>query len=210
MADTRGGYGSLEDYITRGREERWLEYKRGFPWPKQMTPEKAKVIRACLSLANIQDGGAIVIGQNEIDNNRWEPEGMSEEDARSWSQDPVQTKVNVYADPPVELAVTPVPYNGTWFVVIQVSQFHWQPVICRGAYPGNSRDPVLKQGGLYTRPRRKHESSLVSTLPDMRDITRLAARVAIAELVEDGVLRFLSTPEKPSDRELFDAQLRGV
>lgn len=90
----------LLDLILHGREERNLEYKESLNWDS--TETRAKVTKACLALANLPDGGALVLGEKK-DGEQYVPEGMAAADRDSFTQDDVSAHVNEYASPFVEL-----------------------------------------------------------------------------------------------------------
>ena len=193
----------LRDLVFHGREERNLEYKSSLNWKDSAT--KAKIVKACLAMTNIRDGGVIVLGveQNGED---FDPVGMQEDDAASFSQDHVLAKVNEFADPFVELTVTPFRVdNGKVFVVIQVQEFAELPVICR-----KNGDQNLSRGDIYTRPRRMNETAQVSSQTEMREIIELATDKAMQKFITRQQRLGIPTILPASDKEKFDEQLEGL
>ena len=191
-----------------GREERNLEYKGPMSW-KPKSVKKMEITRCILGMANIQDGGAIVIGI-EQQGNDFIFVGMEPDQMQSFTQDKVDDYVKNYADPFVETKVTQVPYNNRHFIVIQVREFEELPVICKKAFKGRTQQ--LRQGAIYTRSRGKAETAEISTQVEMREIVELAADKSLRRLIERmgraGIK--ISFGEAPSDAEQFNEQLGEV
>jgi predicted HTH transcriptional regulator len=156
----------LVRFIENGREERWLEYKQSMSWADDET--RLKVVKAALAFANIRDGGTLVFGMTEISTDKYIPDGMQEEHFNSFAQDDVQDRVNTHADPFVSLRVHKIEFNGKKFVVIQFQPFDLLPVVCKQAGKG------LFQGNLFTRSQKKHESTIVKSQTEMREILDIA------------------------------------
>ena len=68
--------------IRHGREERNLEYKGPVSW--QTPAVKARITKCSMALANIQDGGAIVIGVQEVSRD-FVPVGLEPADRDSFA-----------------------------------------------------------------------------------------------------------------------------
>lgn len=185
--------------ILHGREERNLEYKSSLNWGDA----RAKIAKAAIAMANIPDGGALVLGVQPDGS----AEGMTLEDFSSFDQDSVQEFVNEYADPYVELSVTGDHLEGYGdFVLIQVQQFGELPVVCKKNGPEN-----LRRGAVYTRSRRKHETAEVGSQTEMREILDRAVDSQIRQLRARGLL---PTPAPydvtPEHRTRFEAELSGL
>ncbi len=195
----------LKAFILKGREERNLEYKSSLDWADPYA--KAKIAKGAMGMANIPDGGVIVIGVE----NDGTPKGMAARDFASFDQNKVQESVNDYADPYVELTVTADHLDGYGdFVVIQVQQFVELPVVCKKTGAEN-----LRRGAIYTRSRRKHETAEVGSQTEMREILeRAVTRVVdrrIQWLRERGLLQAPAPYEVTTEhREQFEAELRGL
>ncbi len=194
---------ALVDYlIFHGREERNLEYKRSMSWAEIAT--KIKVAKSAMAMANISDGGYIVFGVKK-NGEVYVPEGMQEDHADSFKQDDVMEWVNKYADPYVELIVSPAERKGKPFVVIQVLEFDQLPVICKK--PGES----VKRGDVFTRSRRKYETALVGSQTEMREILDLAVDKEIRRLRSRGLITSIEiVSPTEADRQAFERQRWGL
>ena len=199
----------LIDLILHGREERNLEYKGPMSWKQRDV--KVEITRCILGMANIRDGGFIVIGV-EQQGNSFVPVGMPPEQMQSFTQDKVDDYVKNYPDPFVETEITQVPYANDHFVVIQIREFEELPVICRKAGKRTDGTQRLRQGAIYIRPRGKAETAEISTQVEMREIVELAADKSLRRLIERmgraGIK--ITFEEVPSDAEQFNEQLGEV
>jgi predicted HTH transcriptional regulator len=170
---------ALIDLIQHRREERNIEYKGSnaknpgadpFAWGPDAV--NAKIARTAIAMANI-GGGAIVIGMDQVGPDEWEASGVSPEVATSYQQDRLQQYVNQRADPYVELTVRKPELGGKTFVVIQVTGFTEMPVVCTGG------SGELRQGAVYTRSRTKHETVVVQSQTEMRELLDRAIAVGV-------------------------------
>lgn len=191
----------LAAQILHGREERNLEYKSSLNWTDPSA--KAKIAKAAMGMANIPDGGFIIVGV-ERDGT---PNGMPEGDFASFEQDPVQEFVNEFADPYVELTVKADHLDGYGnFVVIQVQQFGELPVVCK-----KTGADGLRRGAIYTRSRRKHETAEVGSQSEMREILNRAVDAQIMRLRVRGLLQTPAPYDVTAEhRAKFEAELRGL
>jgi hypothetical protein len=196
----------LRALITRGREARNLEYKgtRGaesFAWGRDEV--NASIARTAMAMANV-GGGAIVVGMDQIGPDEWQPNGVEEAVARTYQQDRIQQYVNRRADPYVELTVYHVLHNGLRFVIIEVVGFRELPVVCTGG------SGALRQGAIYTRSHEKHETRVVQSEPEMREILDRAIDAGVQKWLRPvfAAMRAAgpTSGSAPTDEELFRAQ----
>jgi len=194
----------LIETILHGREERNIEYKSSVSW-NNPSP-RAKLIKSILAMANIRDGGLIVIGVNE-EGDHFKPVGMSGEDFDSYSQDGVSSYVSNYADPFVEVTVNKVQYDRKKYVAIQVEEFAEFPLICK-----KDGDEGLRKGAIYTRTRRMHETAEVPSQTEMREIIENATIKAVRKFREVLSRAAIELPrdQKEESRQQFEKQLNGL
>ena len=195
---------ALIEIVYHGREERNLEYKQSISWQESAT--KAKIAKSAMAMANLPDGGAIVVGVKKI-GEIYDPVGMEQSHIGSFKQDEVMEYVNdKFADPYIELSVTSVSRDNSHFLVIQVHEFGQLPVICK-----NNGLENLKRGALYTRSRTKHETIQVRSQTEMREILELAVDKEIRRLRSRGLLVFPgAAPSSEADRQKFRQQREGL
>jgi len=191
----------LLELVLHGREERNLEYKTAMNWKDAET--KGKICKSSMAMANIKDGGDIVIGVSEKPKGTFVPDGLSEAMADSFKHDDISSYLNGFAAPYVEFSLQTVDHAGVLFVVIRVAEFGDLPVVCRKDGPSG-----LRRGAMYTRTRKKHETAEVSSEAEMREIFDLA--------VDKGIRTFLARAERagmsaePSAESRFDEELGGI
>ena len=190
----------IDGLIARGREARNLEYKRSAPWDDL----RLGIVKAALAFANTRDGGYIVIGMEQLADDRYEPQGMTPEHLAGYTLDKVQTEVNRYAAPFVSLDATPHKYGGKTFFVIAVDPFEDVPVICT-----RDAEVVLRRAAIYTRSRRMVSSAPIDNPEDMRALIDLATDRAVARLRARGILQSVA-PSTPTDDDRFTEQERSI
>ena len=195
---------ALLELVFHGREERNLEYKCSVSWQEPTT--KAKIAKSAMAMANVPDGGAIILGV-EQSGDSFVPSGMELEQSESFKQDDVMDHVNGYADPYVELTVTLVSKNNKSFIVMQVQEFGQLPVICK-----KDGEAGLKRGAFFTRSRRKYETAQVGSQTEMRETLDLAVDKEIRHLRSRNLISPLSEiiSASEADREAFEQQLGGL
>jgi len=202
MADSK-----LLEYVLHGREERNLEYKGSINWKD--VEVKVKITKAILGMANIIDGGTIVIGV-EQEGEKFTPKGLSDEEFESFKQDDIAEHVGNFSEPFVEIKVTGVKDDNRKFVFIQIKEFSETPIICkRDSEAGGVR---LREGAIYTRPYTKTETSEVRTYFEMREITESAAdknmRTLFSRMKRVNISELIIT--EATDESRFDEQLDGL
>lgn len=191
------------EWIEHGREERNIEYKGDISWGE---PEvKASITKSVLAMSNIRDGGVIVIGVHE-NGEVYEPNGLGKANFANFKQDDVSAYINEFADPYVETTLRQIEYKSKRFVIIQVLEFSELPVICKKDGLNN-----LKRGGIYTRPRRKIESTFVPGQVEMREIIDLSVTKGIIQQRRKCKEYGYETSDiDDKNKSLFDDQLKGL
>jgi len=199
----------LEDITYYGKEERNIEYKSSFNWRSE-NKLKVKVVQTILGMSNIRDGGYIIIGVKEKDN-IFDPNGMKDEDFKSFKFDDVLDYSNKYAEPYIELDFNPFndKKNNKKFIVIKVKEFYELPVICKKDYP-----KILERGAIYTRTKGgKHETCKVKSQNEMREILKLS----LEKSKEEFKITFLkllgisnAVLKEKTDIDKFNNQLAGI
>jgi predicted HTH transcriptional regulator len=183
-------------------ESRSVEYKCSETWDNL----KNKIVKACLAITNLRDGGYIVIGvKREGAHGHLIATGMQPEHLQTWDVDKVQQYVNKYAEPYVHLEIWFPQDNDKQFVVIRVKQFDTVPVLCKKDLPEEN----LRKGDLLVRPLGTIESRRVQTAEEMRAVLNIAMDIGIQRFLERA-RRVGLPPISPTDEELFDRQLEGL
>lgn len=199
----------LQFYILHGKEERYLEYKRSMIWTgNDMT--KVKIAKAMMAMANLRNGGVIVVGMQETTRGVWVPEAMTPQQIASFTQDDVAQWVNDYATPAVQFSIGAFEYNGNQFEVIQVQEFDTSPVICRKQKIAGGE--TLEAGAIYYRSNRKIESAPISSDEDSRELIGLAIDKGISKHVSRLHRLGLIPTETPNerDRQQYETERAGL
>ncbi len=188
--------------IDRGHEERYLEYKESAPWEQL----KHKVAKTCLAMANIRDGGTIIIGV-EQGSTACNPVGVNSTDLATYNEDDAQDFVNRYADPYVRLTLGQIEHQGNEFLFLHIQEFEKLPVVCKRDYPN-----VLKCSALYTRPYGgRPRTCSVQSQSEMREMIDVAIekglRGFLATAGKAGIVLGLQSDTTDPDQEAFDEEL---
>jgi predicted HTH transcriptional regulator len=170
----------------------------------EMATLQFKLIKTAIAMANLRDGGVIVIGASER-GETWELTGITDEHLASFEVDELTEAVNRYASPPIAVQLVIVPYRDqTRFLAVQVREFGETPIVCRRDGPPGTG---LKQGVLYVRPAGLARSSEVRTAEDMHDLLDLAAEKRARRILETA--RRIGM-QAPAPLRHFDDELEGL
>ena len=192
-------------------EPRGLEFKGARPRTDRLF--FARVVRACLGMANLRDGGRVIIGVDER-GGVLDPVGLSDADLATWRYDDIAAGLATYADPMINFDIYVHEYQGRRFVELEVHEFDELPILCKTTYMERppTQQVILREGACYVRRRGKPETSEIPTQSEMRELLDLA--------IEKGVRRFivraravglvLGTGEPVRDAERFAEQLREL
>ena len=165
-----------------GVETRVTEFKESQPFEVL----KWKLVKACMAMANLRDGGRIIVGCDERDGVPV-PSGMTEEDQRSYTQDALIELVNKYARPPVSLTLRRVEFDGLLFVGIEVAPFERTPVMCikhnLNEKPPPTKKQELREAEIYARSNARVSSTKVVTPELLEEILTIAAQKRAAEII---------------------------
>lgn len=166
----------VEQFLASG-ELRGVEYKQGGALSD--TRRLAKIMRAMMAMSNKRDGGLVLVGVEDSGT----VSGISSLDLSTWKADHLRDKVAAYAEPFIDFSLEILNVHGVEIVVLSVSEFEEVPVICKKSYEDsqNRNYPILRDGTIYVRSRRKPESIPVSTQTDMRELIDLATDKGIAK-----------------------------
>lgn len=176
MTESRLVDSEIINYIKYPNEERYLEFKESVSWRGNI---RAKISKSIMAMANLKDGGWIVIGKVEQQDRSFEPVGMTQEDYDSFDSDDIKAFVYARTDPPVTFTVHKTEYDEKKFVLIQVIEFERIPIICKRSY-GN----IIHSGKVYVRSKGKPESTPVPSNAEMREIVDIAIDKGVKEFIQ--------------------------
>ncbi len=181
-----------------------MEYKESGPW----SDLKGKIAKTALGMANIRDGGTIIIGISER-SGHFEMDGASVEHLATYDPDEIQDYIHRFADPYVRTELQRFEYDNKSFVAITVHEFDEIPVICKRDGPEGSG---LRSRLILTRSYRKPETVAVPSQTEMREIIDVATEKGIRSFLEKaqrvGLLR--EGARGQSEAERFEKQREGL
>jgi len=193
------------DLIKYPNEERHLEFKRSVSWDGEI---RAKITKSIMALANLKDGGWIVIGKEEQPDRSFLPAGMTQEDFDSFDSDEMKAFVYGRAEPPVTFRVYKIKHEEKIFVLIQVMEFDEIPIICKKSY-----GDIIHAGNIYVRSKSKPESIPIPSQSEMREIIENATDKGVKKFVQRGQRTgiWVPPPAVPTqdDEEEFAKQRAG-
>ncbi|MCJ7634364.1 ATP-binding protein [Candidatus Bathyarchaeota archaeon] len=156
-------------------EERHLEFKRSVCWDGDI---RAKIAKSIMALANLRDGGWIVIGKEEQPDRSFRLTGMTQGDYDSFDPDNVKAYMYGQAQPPVIFEVLKKEYDNKKFVLFKVMEFDDVPIVCKRDF-----GHILHAGSIYVRSKGKPESISVPSDAEMREIIEIAVDKGVSKFV---------------------------
>lgn len=192
--------------LDRCQESQAVEFKESAQWDDL----KWAIVRTAQGMANLRDGGVIVVGLSER-SPQWNFTGISESHLATYDVDNVISEVNSYASPDVSLDIVTVAYRGKKFLAIQVREFSDTPIVCKKDRPTDS----LEKGAVYIRPTGVPRTTKVTDATQMHDLLELAAEKRAKRFMETarrvGILREQDkTFTVDTDALLFKNELEGL
>lgn len=181
----------LENLLSGAVETDSLEFKQAMAWDRNV------FVKDILAMANIVDGGRIIVG---IEDGTLERQGLSEDQAASFEPEIMRDQIAPYADPRVVFRTeVVVDSGGLSFAVIEIEPFDDLPVVCK-------RDGAdVRAGEIYYRSRvRRPQSARIDNSADMREVLERSA----AHLM--GRYRQLGFQPPADDQASFDDELGGL
>jgi predicted HTH transcriptional regulator len=190
------------------QEVRSVDFKEAVVWDDL----KYKIAKTTMAMSNLRDGGIIIIGIAEQDNN-WHCTGMTEEQINTYDPDNMIDHVNKYASPAITFDVVKhTDKDGLQYLAIQAHEFEEKPIVCKKDYAGE-----LRRGVCYIRPLGKAESRAVQSADEMQEVLDLAVDKSVRKFLQRcerlGMLVRVEEEklaEKKVDSDKFDAELEGL
>jgi len=181
-------------------ESRDIEFKSARPWSEL----HYKIVRTCLAMANLRDGGVIVIGVDESGSS-WTLQGIDDACLATYDGDSINDFINKYASPTIRVDLVAVPYEGRRFLAIYVPEFDLTPVVCRADAGPQSG---LTRGAIFVRPIGKPETCEVRDAAQLEDLLELASEKRTRRFLEKAAR--LGMRATASTTDSFDEELEGL
>lgn len=192
----------IADIIEYPNEERHLEFKGPISWNNDI---RAKITKSIIALANLKDGGWIVIGKEEHSDRTFRLIGLTQEEYESFDSDNVHAFVYQRTEPPVNFQIIKKEYNNKKFVLIRVKEFDEVPIICKKGY-----GEIIHAGKIYVRSKGKPESIAIPSDAEMRELIENAIDKGVSSFVQrlqrTGIWAPKEQTQKTTDEEEFRKQ----
>ena len=141
-----------------------------------------------MGMANLRDGGLILIGVSERDNT-WELTGIQQWHLDTFDYDDIVDQLSKYASPQIDVEIVVHDHDdGKRYLAIRVHQFRDSPVICRNNSPdGVKPKDRLVAGELYVRATTGRPQTVkVTDASRLHDLLELAAEFRARRMLEVG------------------------
>jgi hypothetical protein len=204
------GYTDLRSRITlalgRCQEQPWLDFKESQPWQVL----RWRLLKTIMGMANLRDGGLIVLGVSERDNT-WELTGIQQAHLDTFDYDDIVEQLNKYASPSITLDIVVHDHEEqNRYLAFHVHQFKDSPVVCRN----NSPDEVkpkdrLAAGEIYVRSATgKPQTVKITDAVRLHDLLELAAEFRARRMLEVGKRVGLVPGESAASK--FDSEIATI
>jgi hypothetical protein len=204
------GYADLRGRITlalsRCQEQTWLDFKESQPWEEL----RWRLLKTIMGMANLRDGGLIMVGVAERGNN-WELTGIESSHLASYDYDDIIDQLSKYASPQVTLDIVVHDHDdGNCYLAFHVRPFKDSPVVCRKNTPDDVKPKDrLAAAEIYVRPTiGKPQTVKVTDAAQVHDLLELAAEFRARRMLEVGKRIGLEPGETAAS--LYDAELGTI
>ncbi len=193
------GYSQVKNQVISAldlcQESQSIEFKESATF----SSIKSKLIRKIMAMGNLRDGGIIIIGVSQR-NDEWDLKGINEDDLKTYDTDDVVDQINKYTSPPMMVDILKVRYRDEKeFLAIRVREFEDTPYVCK-------KDGTdLSKGYIYIRPPGKAQTKRVTDASELHQLLELAAEKRARNLLKT-ISRLGITPDS-SDATNFDSEL---
>jgi predicted HTH transcriptional regulator len=201
MPGHRRLYERVSVAIETGFESPEIEFKESAHWPAL----RWRIVRTLLGMANLPDGGVILIGASER-GALWESSGITDEDFATYDSDSIVALVDAHASPSVRVQTAVHTQRDVSFLVIAVDEFDEVPIVCKKDGPQGSQ---IVEGQVYVRPPGLPRTERVRHAQQMHDLLEVAAERRARRILETSS-RLGLTPTSPGDRNRFTRELGGL
>lgn len=194
----------IEQILQGNSENLNLEFKSGFDFEKDIWARE-RLIRSVLAMSNTRDGGIILIGVSENQDKSLDLKGVDEShfDLFRSKTEEFKSKVESFSSSPVVYEIGQGEYKQNKFILINVSEFGLNPLICRKN--GEHKDKILEQGAIYIRTLKDKPSSVKLIDPiDIQDFLERASDKQISSLHKRGWKH--DTEKAKSSKSLFEKE----
>ena len=188
----------VADIIEYPNEERHLEFKGPVSWNNDI---RAKITKSIIALANLKDGGWVVIGKEEQADRSFKLIGLTQQECDSFDSDHVHAFVYERAEPPVNFQIIKTEYDNKKFVIIRVKEFDEVPIMCKKSY-----GEIIHAGKIYVRSKGKPESIAIPSEAEMRELIENAIDKGVSSFVQRLHRTGIWAPKEQQTQETNDEE----
>lgn len=188
--------------VERGREWQNVDFKQSETWRNLQW----KLIKTSMAMANLRDGGLIIIGVKE-DNNNFLVTGITPEHLATFDSDVIHDAFAVYSDPGISVEIFRTSYQRIEVLSFRIEGLKATPIICKKNGPQGSD---IVEATFYIRPAAgRPRTTKVTKVAEMRDVLDIAAEHKAREMVQ--VFQVLEkVPPRVDANALFNGELEGL
>jgi predicted HTH transcriptional regulator len=180
-----------------------VEYKRDADFPSL----KFRITKTAMAMANLRDGGMIIIGVSQDQQRQFSADGVSATNEASFIQEDVYEFVNLYASPPVEVHAFSLEHQLKKFIIIDVQPFERTPIVCRRNTPdGTQSNDQMHEGDFFVRVGSPVSTQRVKSDAMMHEVLEFAVIRRLAEVQR--IQRTATTSNE--GRNVFDAEVADL
>jgi len=180
----------LKQYLEGGIETVSLDFKGSHPLDK---PALQELVKDIFAMANTRNGGAIIVGVDEIDG-RFQNNGVETAHLALFKADELKDLVGRCASSVVAFSSKIIDLDGKTYILIQVTEFEEFPVICScdqnkpAQLNGKPHTvSVFRPGDIFIRTQESRPATrLVQTHIETKELIELAVDKASRRLRERG------------------------
>ncbi|PIR19991.1 MAG: hypothetical protein COV45_08435 [Deltaproteobacteria bacterium CG11_big_fil_rev_8_21_14_0_20_47_16] len=144
-----------------------LDFKLNLNWKNASKRARLEIVKDVLSIANVQDGGHIVVG---VDDSTYEPVGVDSETFASFDVTSFNQFLQSYADPVFSCHIHKIGEDKERkFVIIDIPEFQEIPIIAKQDGHDSDGNQIIKSGQVYYRTE-KATCGIISSAQDMREL----------------------------------------
>ncbi len=131
----------IKGILLSPNETRSVEFKPSLSWPPKVDNFKRshklqEIIKSILGMSNIRDGGKIILGVvKDKATGNYMAEGMRRKDLQTYDSDLIYQEIRIFGSPEPRFQVLNIEHDGKNFIVFDVQDFLFSPVMCLNNEP---------------------------------------------------------------------------
>lgn len=187
------------------QESQAIDFKESAPWENLA----ARIIKTCIGMGNLRDGGIVVIGVSERGDS-WDLNGIQDEHRGTYDVDNIVDAVNKYSSPSITLDIVLVQHrDGKQYLAIRAREFSETPFVCKKDGPAKAGGGLhFYAGDFLIRPPGKAQTRKIMSAEEMDDLLELAAEKTARRMLSFG--KKVGLVPKLSDADQFQKERDGL